>query len=109
MRGDTAVQGQPLIGFRSVAGTKFIVHVSNGGVDLMSPFNRLNRLLGTQRDQHTEDNDRHLPNECAPSVQRLWQAEMHFRNPRAWDATRRANVRNGSNVGGKFGWKADAR
>ena len=74
----TVVQDKPLIGFRSVAGTKFIIHVRNGGVDLMPLFNRLNRLLGTQRDQHTEDNDRYLFERMRAIRAAALETEMYF-------------------------------
>ena len=43
VRGDTIMQRQALIGFRTVAGTKLIIHVGNGGADLVPPFYRLDR------------------------------------------------------------------
>ncbi len=77
VRRDTIMQRQSLIGFRAISGTKFIVHVGNGGGDLVLPFYRLNRRFGAQRNQDAEHDDRHFTNELAPAVQRLRQVEMH--------------------------------
>jgi hypothetical protein len=43
----------------------------------MPPVQRLDDLLGGQRDQHADDDDPHLANERAPAVQRFGEMEMH--------------------------------
>src|SRR5690348_3114268 len=47
----------------------------------MPPVQRLDDLLGGQRDEHADDDDSDLARELAPAVQRLWKMEMHSRAP----------------------------
>ncbi len=49
----------------------------------MPPVQRLDDLLGGQRDQHADDNDPDFARELAPAVQRLGKVEMHAAGPRA--------------------------
>ena len=55
-----------------------------------------NELLGTKRDEHTNDDDADLTRKLTPAVQRFRQMEMHTGPRLSAEANRSVNVRNGS-------------
>ena len=50
-------------------------------LDLVPPENALNDLLRAQSNQHADNDDPYFTGELAPSMQRLWQVEMHCSRP----------------------------
>ena len=99
VRGNAVMHGEALIGFGPVTSAKLVVHIGDGGVDLVPPFKRLDDQLRAQRDNDAKHNDRDFTDELAPTVKWFGKMKVHAVSPRSRERNRRAYVGNG--------WKAD--